>query len=634
MVNKNLTIRARNVLEYSVRSQSLDLKSIALELNVTVRQVRYDIECINHYFGSLVISIDYKGNILVEDRQRVYELLETIKCKIKFSKAERQNYMFVMIAYNFEHFNLNKIAQKLNTSRVTIKNDLQEIKSILLDKYHLTLDYDQKYLLTGKDQDLFQFRRETLSSLESFNSGRFTNDHDFYFDMNIIQPALRDIEQSKAILQQFMDSYELYSNNDCFIFIAYYMIMIIWYRKHHYAIPRKLIEEKHDMILLDISFEPLYVELEKYFKFLLDNQSKKQIASIISTFFITFRVEEAGTIERVISYIYQFIVYLKENCSVSLENDEYLLKMLFHHLITLCKKGQEDLNLSVLDYYDVPLKSHIKECIKEFCLKHTNLIDIHTKQEIIFLQLYIANSLKKKQKLSNRKKVMLVSSTSLYYKQIFIKDLEGIYEVDVMHCSAHDLIQYQDDENIYLYLFTEEIPQSFIYRKDALKVNIMLQREDLNHLNNKGLEIKRHTFHLEKIEAELEFLSKQQREQVMQVMKAYIHKKAKYIHFDTIVQLKCDEIKEVDEVPWYPQREQKLTDNVYMSFQYHPQKAIKFYIGKRDYDKVVMILSSDEIELMKCMFLLKRLSENDQLHYQTLVEELNELLYQNNIYIN
>lgn len=115
-------------------------------------------------------------------------------------------------------------------------------------------------------------------------------------------------------------------------------------------------------------------------------------------------MEEAGTIERVISYIYQFIVYLKENCSVSLENDEYLLKMLFHHLITLCKKGQEDLNLSVLDYYDVPLKSHIKECIKEFCLKHTNLIDIHTKQEIIFLQLYIANSLKKKQKLSNRKK--------------------------------------------------------------------------------------------------------------------------------------------------------------------------------------------------------------------------------------
>lgn len=414
-MKKNLTTRAKLVLIHITQNPNNDLLSIANMLEVSTRQIRYDIECINEYYN-INITTDNKGNIFVGNISEIHKCIQKIDENIKFSKEERVNYLLIMLAYNLDCLNINEYGRRLNTSRVTIKNDLEEVKNILMKKYHLRLEYDLKYKLVGQEKHLFIFREETLSILEKFNCAPFNTNYNFYFDKNLIAPALVDIVQTKIIVKEFMNQVDLYCNDDYFKCIAYSIIMTLWYCKHKLKLPKELTEGRENEIILDIDFKQLYDKLEAHYQFALDDISKWHISSIISSFFLAVDKKESSIIEKVITYIYHLIVYLNEECGISLFNDFELLKALFHHLAALSKRKSKDLDVPTIEQYAIPLDKKIKDRISEFCLKNVDIICVNTVQEIALIQLYVANSLRKNQNYKRKYQIMLVSGCSSYQK--------------------------------------------------------------------------------------------------------------------------------------------------------------------------------------------------------------------------
>lgn len=620
-MNKELTSRSKNVMTYIEKNHECTLRDIAEKLNLSLRQVRYDIQCINNYFNKILILTDNKGKILIDD----IDDFRFFNSEITYSKSERHDYIMVLIAFDMQTFNINQIAQKLNKSRVTIKNDLDEIKKILTDKYGLSLKYYHKYILEGTEEDIFRLRIDGLKILKKYYQSHSDDEWHIYNHLDYIHILLTYMDQMESILRKFMEKYQLHSNDAQFWYIANRLTIMIWYKKHKKSIPRNLIEGEHNILSLEINFNDLYYELEKYFCIQLDSNLKEHIVKVISIFFINFNQNEANMIERVVIYIYEFIKYIQDNCHIKLYNDKNLFLGLFQHLIIYCKKGCIDLDLTIFKTYEIPLDDEIKKCINDFCLSHTDTIQIHTFQEIAFLQLYIVNSIRKKTEY-NKKKVVLVSGASFYHKKALIKDLESIYEVNVVDCcSLHEMLFIKKYEKIDFYLFTEEIPHQLDGRKDILKINIVLNKDDLHHLDCCGFDIKRYTFDLEEIKSELLFLDTIERFKVLNVIENYIHRKTKYINLETLNHLSISDIRIVDKVRFYPKRELKIAEKLILSFQYHFKNEIEIDICEKEDNMIIMLKSNGIAELISCMLLLEDMAKNNLLHPQTLYQDLLEL---------
>lgn len=151
-MTKEVTSRMNRIIELLITSKCRDLKEIADVLEITLRQVRYDIDRINDNFVDdhiLMIKTDNRGFIIINDMERLKKFNLTQGSEFKFSREQRITLLKTVIAFDIEALNLNEISKKVNVTRVTIKNDLNEVKK-LLSKYNLKLVFINYFYLIGK----------------------------------------------------------------------------------------------------------------------------------------------------------------------------------------------------------------------------------------------------------------------------------------------------------------------------------------------------------------------------------------------------------------------------------------------------------------------------------------------------
>ena len=108
------------------------LPKIAELLKLTERSIRYKIDEINEELGTRKIEIkkrEFFSSMTENDMDKLFENVE--ENNYIYSQKEREELIILQTLMKKDNFLLKELADKLSTSKSTIRNDLKNLKKIL-----------------------------------------------------------------------------------------------------------------------------------------------------------------------------------------------------------------------------------------------------------------------------------------------------------------------------------------------------------------------------------------------------------------------------------------------------------------------------------------------------------------------
>ena len=178
------------------------LSKIAELLNLTERSVRYKIDEINEEIGSKKIEIkkrEFFSSLNKDDMDKLFENIESRN--YIYSQKEREELIILYTLMKKDKFLLKEVAEKLGTSKSTIRNDLKNLKKILLD-YNIKLLQDDKlkYYFAYSEEDYRYFIAIYLYKYVSFDK---KYDKIFFDDISYFRKVIY-----KEIKEEYMSEIE------------------------------------------------------------------------------------------------------------------------------------------------------------------------------------------------------------------------------------------------------------------------------------------------------------------------------------------------------------------------------------------------------------------------------------------
>ena len=147
------------------------LPKIAEFLKLTERSIRYKIDEINEELGTRKIEIkkrEFFSSLSDEDMTKLIENIEGES--YVYNQKEREELIILYTLMKKDNFLLKEVAEKLGTSKSTIRNDLKNLKKILLN-YNIKLLQDDKlkYYFDYLEEDYRYFITIFLYKYVSFD---------------------------------------------------------------------------------------------------------------------------------------------------------------------------------------------------------------------------------------------------------------------------------------------------------------------------------------------------------------------------------------------------------------------------------------------------------------------------------
>ena len=178
------------------------LSKIAEILNLTERSVRYKIDEINEEIGSKKIEIkkrEFFSSLNKGDMDKLFENIESTN--YIYSQKEREELIILYTLMKKDKFLLKEVAEKLGTSKSTIRNDLKNLKKILLE-YNIKLLQDDKlkYYFAYSEEDYRYFIAIYLYKYVSFDK---KYDKIFFDDISYFRKVIY-----KEIKEEYMSEIE------------------------------------------------------------------------------------------------------------------------------------------------------------------------------------------------------------------------------------------------------------------------------------------------------------------------------------------------------------------------------------------------------------------------------------------
>ena len=147
------------------------LSKVADFLNLTERSVRYKIDEINEELGNKKIEIkkrEFFSSLTDEDMIKLIDNIEGEN--YVYNQREREELIILYTLMRKDNFLLKEVAEKIGTSKSTIRNDLKSLKKILLE-YNIRLLQDDKlkYYFDYLEEDYRYFIATYLYKYVSFD---------------------------------------------------------------------------------------------------------------------------------------------------------------------------------------------------------------------------------------------------------------------------------------------------------------------------------------------------------------------------------------------------------------------------------------------------------------------------------
>ena len=506
-MGQTMTIKTKQVLDSIISCNRCTIETLANELNMTQRQIRYHLNLINQYTNEETVSVDYKGGVYLTDKEMLEEYRKHLPVLYKFTKEERIKGIYILLAFRLSELNLTFLSKKMKVARTTIKNDLKEVQK-KLKEFQLTLNYDKKYYISGDEKDIFTFHVYCISILFDFYDLIDAYDLQQFKEIDILSSKRKkEIQQlERLIIQYISKEYETLKGKRL-IYLSHIILTMIYYYKNNIMFPFSKYQLPSEQTA---NFKKFIYTIEKKWDIRLDEEQMNQISSTIS--FLCMRADHHlynSFKKKAVMFIYGLISYIEKTTGFVLHEDIELMNALFYHMMLTYTQGSS-VSLSNDMEDKIRVSFTIKKLIEDYCLFSHEKID---ENEMFFLQLHILNSFRKIKKL-NKKKVLLVTSASNYVVQSLCHDLESIFYIDVIQqVTPYELSDNLDDYDAVL--FTEEIPLSYRHLNHVVKINFVLTQEDFRQLSNLQFDIYQHSIDLKQLEDALSFLSDTDKQKTM-----------------------------------------------------------------------------------------------------------------------
>lgn len=335
---REVTSRMNRIIELLITSKYRNLKEIADVLGITLRQIRYDIDRINSNFVNdhiLMIETDNKGLIIINDMEKLKKFHLAQEKEFKCSREQRIILLTNVIAFDIEVLNLNEISKKVNVTRVTIKNDLNEVKSIL-SKYNLKLVYINRFYLIGDAEDIFEFRLNVLRSIEySLYKDHFEKIENLITEYITKVFPNRRLREIIPIITNFIKANNILIKDSDLYWLIINILLVLWYIYMEIEIPN----DKHrNVTVLPFDYSELFSGLEDFIGVAISNDNRIKIMKIISSVSNQDILETDNFNRKVVQYIFNLIQRFPNKYRNVFISDGMLLSGLYAHLNCCLKK--------------------------------------------------------------------------------------------------------------------------------------------------------------------------------------------------------------------------------------------------------------------------------------------------------
>ena len=465
------------------------LSKIAELLNLTERSVRYKIDEINEEIGSKKIEIkkrEFFSSLNKDDMDKLFENIESRN--YIYSKKEREELIILYTLMKKDKFLLKEVAEKLGTSKSTIRNDLKNLKKILLE-YNIKLLQDDKlkYYFAYSEEDYRYFIAIYLYKYVSFDK---KYDKIFFDDISYFRKVIY-----KEIKEEYMSETESVSKRIKKVELDFMdetlnilvILMVVSHKRqgknYNLNIENTEILEKRQEYLQLKNFFPDYTDINLLFftdyLFRISRDEKDVFVKFKNWLDISIAIIKIVRIFEIES-------------KVDLKNIDVFLDKIFYYIKPLIFRTKRKIKLKNSILKDV---KDLYPTIFNFLKKNFYYLEEVIKEkvsdeEIAYLVPFFHKALQNNNKIN--KKGILVTT----YKEniaLFLKeDIETEFLIDIdkiLTLKSFEQIEKNLDDYDYI-LTTFSLENDFvkeIKHTKIIELNPILTEKDIKKLENAGL---------------------------------------------------------------------------------------------------------------------------------------------------
>ncbi|WP_366523555.1 BglG family transcription antiterminator [Fusobacterium sp.] len=476
-----LTSRSIRILKFILnQNEKIPLKDIAENFGVSERTIRYEIDKINEELKEKIEILLNKGECWLRNKDKVLEILKESNTYIPSSK-ERELFILLKICLVRE-IKQSKISEVLDISKSTVKAHIRDIRKIL-EIYNLTLEILPRkgLVIVGSEE---QIRQCTLKTITLFKKEKSK------FLENVIQEYLGNINQEgiKLFINYCQKLMEKIISDEAYEIILKYIVLVIYFNQSN----KKIINIKNSNFLENTKEYEAVIKskalLEGFYEMEFSKDEYLKITDYFlgsHTYNITYSYYENWVEIEVI--VKNFIEKVNKELEVNITNDETLILGLINHIKPTIYRIKNGIELENSIYEEVAesypnLFSIVKKGVEEL----ENFINIKfTNDEIAFLTIHFKAAVDRNIKIKKEKlKVLIVCGSGYGSSKLLAQQIKDLYRVEIVDTIPRYLLEkVERRKDIDLILTTVSL-DDFITSRDIIRVNPILSKEDIQHLDN------------------------------------------------------------------------------------------------------------------------------------------------------
>lgn len=463
--------RERLILKKTLENSNISLDEFCNIFNVSKRTIQYNINNINYYLSKNNINkiVIKSGKLIISSKKEIEIFLNEIVSDKEISKEDRIKLIYLYSIFNENGLNISYLSKKLDISRNTLKQDMNNIED---EKF--TYIHSKGYFLNKSNEYKIKF-------LDSIYNEKILKEYiKEVLNINLITKIENFIKEVSELIK-------INTNEEIYQKILITIYILIKYPEKNNKISGYVTKEDKKLI------KNVYI---KYFK--IDNSFE-----IISEMLIGLSINpNLNSWIDEIFLIRKMINYVSLEINLDLTKDNILFDFLSSHIKVSIYRLKKNIMLKNTVYEQLisekdPIIKIIKKAVTEleeiFKIKFTeieiSLIAYHFKASIERINIF------------NRKKIVLVCGLGYGTSRILEYSLKEKFDIDIVDVMPAYMIDTIDlkSKNVDYILSTIELENI-----NYIKINPLLKNEDFDKLDKLGIKRRRDKIIISEILDEIE----------------------------------------------------------------------------------------------------------------------------------
>ncbi|MBY9077812.1 PTS sugar transporter subunit IIA [Paenibacillus sp. HN-1] len=509
-----VTERTLKVARYFNEKNEASIRSIARELGLTERSVRYEIDRINIFESA---SHPY----ILKSKDAYWKLVSPLPEVLLqtylyvYTSEERARFMLLGLLFSPEQIHLGVLAQRFEVSRTTVKKDLQAVEERMLES-GISLSYRRGFGLNGSPSSLYLLGVEALRPVVSL----------LYREPQTVYEEQVGLMLSDAIgspwspelhawARRTMENIQLILTDSAYKTMLAHLVVLLFMMSRNAPIPETLGANLHLAESEEIMFGGHLESLGEIVEHPI--QSEYARAIIIQFMLSSKHQPSAYQVGRWLDaecLAIELIESVSERVHIGFEQDEQLLNGLINHLEPL---------LNGTASYEEPRWSieHLPEqdrlvfkALSEIITEHPELRRAVSGSGLFLIAVHFLGSLRRL--VQEASHVLLVCGFG-YGTTALVKDqLMNKYQVHIVESiPMHKLMNRSSWDEVDLIVSTHPIQERL--PKPWVQVEPLITVADDEALQRSGLQPKRLYVDYHLLYRDLEFLNERDRDAAFQV---------------------------------------------------------------------------------------------------------------------